>query len=168
MTEVGQDLDVVDLVETIEVDHALVETIEVDHALVEMTDHERCTKQLVGIVAMNVKYHLSQETINLFTVTIVFRIINQKEVTEVDQDLDVVDLVETIGVDHAFVETIGVDHALVETIDHERCTKQLVEIVAMNVKYHSNQKMVDQFIVQTVSKTIKKISKDYKNNNIII
>jgi len=52
--------------------------------------------------------------------------------------------------------------------DHERCTKQLVEIVAMNVKYHSNQKMVDQFIVQTVSKTIKKISKDYKNNNIII
>ena len=46
--------------------------------------------------------------------------------------------------------------------DHERCTKQLVEIVAMNVKYHSNQEIIDQFIAQTASKTIKKISKDYK------
>jgi len=65
-------------------------------------------------------------------------------------------------VDHALVETTEVDHALVETTDHGKCTKQLVEIVAMNVKYHSNQKITDQFIVQTVSKTIKKISKDYK------
>jgi hypothetical protein len=116
----------------------------------------------VEIVAMNVKYHSSQEMINQFIVMIVFRIINQNEVIEVDHALDVVDLVETIEVDHALVETTEVDHALVETIDHERCTKQLVEIVAMNVKYHSNQEIVDQFIAQTVSKTIKKISKDYK------
>jgi hypothetical protein len=111
----------------------------------------------VEIVAMNVKYHLSQEMISQFIVMIVFRIINQNEVIEVDHAL-----VETTEVDHALVETTEVDHALVETTDHGKCTKQLVEIVAMNVKYHSNQKITDQFIVQTVSKTIKKISKDYK------
>jgi len=129
-------------------------------------DHERCTKQLVEIVAMNVKYHLSQEMINLFTVMIVFKIINQKEVKEVVEDLVVeeqVVMAEMTEVDQVVMaEMTEVDHALVETTDHERCTKQLVEIVAMNVKYHSNQEMLDQFIAQTVSKTINKISKYYK------
>ena len=36
---------------------------------------------------MNVKYHLSQETINQFTVVIASKIINQKEVIEVVEDL---------------------------------------------------------------------------------
>ena len=37
----------------------------------------------------------------------------------------------------------------------ERCTMQLVQIVAMNVKFRSNQEMEDQFIVTIVSKTDK-------------
>ena len=40
-----------------------------------------------------------------------------------------------------------------ETIGHEKCTKQPVEIVAMNVKSHSNQKMLDQSIVMIASRT---------------
>ena len=126
-------------------------------------DHERCTKQLVEIVAMNVKYHLSQEMINLFTVMIVFKIINQKEVKEVVEDLVVeeqVVMAEMTEVDQVVMaEMTEVEE---EMTDLERCTKQLVEIVAMNVKYHSNQEMLDQFIAQTVSKTINKISKYYK------
>jgi len=129
----------------------------------EMTDLERCTKQLVEIVAMNVKYHLSQEMINLFTVMIVFKIINQKEVKEVVEDLVVeeqVVMAEMTEVDQVVMaEMTEVEE---EMTDLERCTKQLVEIVAMNVKYHSNQEMLDQFIAQTVSKTINKISKYYK------
>jgi|AP03_1055505.scaffolds.fasta_scaffold42489_1 hypothetical protein len=34
-----------------------------------------------------------------------------------------------------------------ETIDHEKCTKQPVETVATNVKYHSNQDKIGQFTV---------------------
>ena len=41
-----------------------------------------------------------------------------------------------------------------ETIGHGKCTKQPAEIVAMNVKSHSNQKMPDQFTVMTASRII--------------
>ena len=106
---------------------------------------------------MNVKYHLSQEMINLFTVMIVFKIINQKEVKEEVEDLVVEEQV-------VMAEMTEVDHALVEEemIDLERCIKQLAEIVAMNVKYHLNQETPDRFIVQTVSKIIKIINTNYK------
>jgi len=47
-----------------------------------------------------------------------------------------------------------------ETSDQEKCTKQCAQIVAKNVKYHSNLVQVqmethDQSIVETVTKTIK-------------
>ena len=40
-------------------------------------DQEKCTKQHAEIVAMSVKYHLSQEMINQFIVMIVFQIIKE-------------------------------------------------------------------------------------------
>ena len=81
---------------------------------------------------MNVKYHLSQDKTSQFIVMTASRIINQNEVTVV-----VADLVETVVV------------ADLEIDDHVKCTKQPVVIVAMNVKYHSNQVEKNQFIVMT-------------------
>ena len=50
-----------------------------------------------------------------------------------------------------------------EETDHlEKCTKQHVETVAMNVKYHLSQEILDQFIVQTALKTISEINSEYK------
>ena len=46
-----------------------------------------------------------------------------------------------------------------ETIDHEKCLMQNAEIVEMIVKYHSNQKKIDLFIVMNASKNIETISK---------
>jgi hypothetical protein len=106
-------------------------------------------------VATNVKYHLSQETINLFTVTIVFKIINQKEVKEETKEVVEEEQVVMAG-------TTEVDHDLVveeeEMTDLERCIKQPAEIVATNVKYHLSQEMLDQFTVPTASKIINRIS----------
>ena len=97
---------------------------------------------------MNVKYHLSQETINQFTVVIASRIINQKEVKD-DSEVEV---------QVAMEETTAVVEDL-EEIEHlEKCTKQLVEIVEMSVKYHLSQEMINQFIVMIVSRIIKEIN----------
>jgi len=114
-------------------------------------DLEKCTKQLVEIVEMSVKYHLSQEMINQFIVMIVSRIINQKEVKEVVEDLEV-------EVQAVMEETTAVVEDL-EEIEHlEKCTKQLVEIVEMSVKYHLSQEMINQFIVMIVFQIIKEIN----------
>jgi hypothetical protein len=100
---------------------------------------------------MNVKYHLSQETINQFTVVTASRIINQKEVKEVVEDLGV-------EVQVAMEETTAVVEDL-EEIDHlEKCTKQLVGTVVMNVKYHLSQETINQFTVVTALKIIDKIT----------
>ena len=110
----------------------------------ETIDHEKCIKQPVETVATNVKYHSNQDKIGQFTVMSAFQIISQK-------DENVHDLVEIEVVDD-LVEIEVVDD-LKE--DHERCTKQPVLIVAMNVKYHSNQKIPDQFTAMIASKIIK-------------
>ena len=111
---------------------------------------------------MNVKCHLSQDKTNQFTVMIVFQITSQKvEVTEVAVE----DLVVEVAVDDmaeieieeeelvAMEEIAAVEVALEET-DQERCTKPHVEIVAMNVKCHSNQVETSQSIVMTASRII--------------
>jgi hypothetical protein len=41
-----------------------------------------------------------------------------------------------------------------ETTDHEKCLMQNAQIVEMNVKYHSNQKRIDLFIAENVSRII--------------
>jgi len=117
----------------------------------EEIDHlEKCTKQLVETVVMNVKYHLSQETINQFTVVIASRIINQREVKD-DSEVEV-------AAEAAMEETTAVVDDL-EEIDHlEKCTKQLVETVVMNVKYHLSQETINQFTVVIALKIIDKIT----------
>ena len=42
--------------------------------------------------------------------------------------------------------------------DLEKCTKQLVETVAMSVKYHLSQEMINQFIVMIAFQIIKEIN----------
>jgi len=97
-----------------------------------------------------VKYHLSQETINQFTVVIASRIINQREVKD-DSEVEV-------AAEAAMEETTVVVEDL-EEIDHlEKCTKQLVETVVMNVKYHLSQETINQFTVVIALKIIDKIT----------
>jgi len=141
--------EVKEVVEDLEVEvQEVMEETTVVVADLEETDHlEKCTKQLVEIVVMNVKYHLSQETINQFIVTIASRIINQKEVVE-DLEVEVQEVME---------ETTVVVADLEETDHLEKCTKQLVEIVVMNVKYHLSQETINQFIVTIASRIINKL-----------
>ena len=73
MTEVVEDLGVEEQV-------VMAGTTEMDHDLVvegEMTDLERCIKQPAEIVVTNVKYHLSQEMLDQFTVQTASKIINR-------------------------------------------------------------------------------------------
>ena len=82
---------------------------------------------------------------------IVSKIINQKEVKEVVEDLEV-------EVQVVMEEITAVVEDLEEIDRLEKCTKQLVEIVAMNAKYHLSQETTNQFIVMIVSKIINKIT----------
>jgi hypothetical protein len=91
-------------------------------------DHGKCTKQLVEIVAMNVKFHLSQDKISQFIVPTVFQITSQKvEVTEVAvEDLVVMDDLVEIEMeeeDLAVMEEIAVTVIALEEIGHGKCTK---------------------------------------------
>ena len=108
---------------------------------------------LVETVVSNAKFHSSQGKINQFTVVTVFRNINHKT--------EEVDLVEEAQA----VEDLAAEEALAEeadlTEDHEKCTKQLVETVVKNVKFHLNQKETNQSIAVNVFKVIKEI----KNNH---
>jgi hypothetical protein len=68
------------------------------------------------------------------------------------------------------VETVAVVEDL-KTEDHEKCIKQPVETVVMNVKYHSSQDKINQSIVVIASRTIDQketivedISHFYTNN----
>ena len=111
--------------------------------------------QLVEIVEKNVKFHLNQDKTNQFIVTTASKTINQKEVTVEEADLaeTVVaeDLVDVEPEDMAETDVVAED--LEETDLHERCTKQHVQNVEQNVKFHSNQTEKSQFIVTTASKT---------------
>jgi predicted transcriptional regulator len=69
----------------------------------------------VVIVAMNAKYHLSQETLDLFIVENVFKIINQKKVVVVP-DLTEDQVVGEMTEDQVVVEMTE-DQVMVETIE---------------------------------------------------
>ena len=105
--------------------------------------------QLVEIVEKNVKFHLNQDKTNQFIVTTVSKITNQQEMTVVVADLAetavVVDLADVELADMVEIAVVVVD---LEEIDHHgKCTKQHVETVAMNVKYHLSQDKINQSIV---------------------
>jgi uncharacterized protein (UPF0276 family) len=112
--------------------------------------------QLVEIVEIHVRFHLSQDKTNQFIVTTVSKTINQKEVTVVEADLAetvvVEDLVEADVELADMAEITAVVEDLEETDHHERCTQLHAQNVEQNVKFHSNQMEKNQFIVTTVSK----------------
>jgi hypothetical protein len=93
----------------------------------------------------------------------VFQTINHKtEVALVAEDLAVE--VAQVAVEVAQVaEDLAAEAALAEEVtlieDHEKCTKQLVEIVRKNVKFHSNQEEISQSIAASVFKVIKETRK---------
>ena len=106
---------------------------------------------LVEIVVNNVKFHSSRDRINQFIAMNVFQSINHKT--------EEVDLVEEAQV----VEDLEVEEALVEEVDltedHEKCTRQLVEIVVRNAKFHLNQNKTSQSTAANVFKVIKETRK---------
>ena len=126
-----------------------------------MIEKERCLLQPVVTVEMNVKYHSSQKTTDLFIAENVSKSINHKKVVvalDLAEDRVMVEMTE----DQVMVEMTEVhpDSAEVqETRDQERCLLQPVVTVEMNVKYHSSQKTIDLFIAENVSKITDKISK---------
>ena len=124
--------------------------------------------QLVEIAEKIVRFHLSQDKTNQFIVTTVSKTTNQQETTVAEADLAdvaVEDMVETAVaedleeiemadvVPEDMAETTVAEADLEETDLQERCTKQNVQTVETNVKFHSNQMEKNQFIVTTVSKT---------------
>ena len=111
---------------------------------------------LVEIVVNNAKFHSSQDRTNQYTVVIVSRNINHKTEEEVDlaEEAQVAEVAEDLAAEEALAEEVDL------TEDHEKCTRQLVEIVVRNVKFHLNQKETNQSTAVSVFKVIKEI----KNN----
>jgi len=69
-----------------------------------------------------------------------------------DQVAMVEDQVAMVEDQVAMVKMTEVPDLLEETTDQEKCLPQLVVIVEMNVRYHSNQKKTDLFIAMNASK----------------
>ncbi len=112
-------------------------------------------------VETNVKYHSSLKTTDLFIVESASKITNLNAQVAV-RDLAVEVAVATVEeVLVMAVEALASEEAevldLVET-DQEKCILQPVATVEMNVKYHSNQKTIDQYIAKNVSRITDKIS----------
>ena len=114
--------------------------------------------QNVEIVEKIARFHLSLVMPNQFIVTIASKTINQKEATEVEVDLAETEAVVDLEVEAEveaqadMVEIAAVVEDLEEIDHHERCTKQPVETVAMNVKSHLSQDKTNQSIVMTASR----------------
>jgi len=105
---------------------------------------------LVETVANNAKFHSNQDKTSQSIATNVFQTINHKtEVALVAEDL----AVEVALVAEDLAVEVAEEAALTE--DHEKCTKQLVEIVRKNVKFHSSQDKTSQSIATSVFKIIK-------------
>ena len=100
---------------------------------------------------MNVKFHSSQKVTNQSIATNVFRNTNQKaEEAQVVEDLAVEEVL-------AEEEALAEDEDLTE--DHVKCTKLLVETAARHVKFHSSQKVTNQYIAANVFKVIEETKK---------
>jgi len=107
---------------------------------------------LVETVVSNAKFHSSQEETNQSIVANVFRSINHKtEAEDLVEEAQVAEVAEDLAAEVALAEEVDL------TEDHEKCTRQLVEIVVRSVKYHLCQNKTSQFIAMNVFKTIKEI-----------
>ena len=111
---------------------------------------------LVETVVNNAKFHSSQDRINQSTATNVSQSINHRaEEEDLAEEAQVVEVAEDLAAEEAQAEEVDL------TEDHEKCTRQLVETVARNVKFHLSQKEINQSTAVNVFKVIKEI----KNNN---
>lgn len=128
--------------------------------------------QLVEIVEIHVRFHLSQDKTDPFIVMSVFLTTDQNEVIAEEADLVDVEAEDLVDVEPADMEeTDVVAEDLEETDPHERCIQLHVQSVEQNAKFHSNQTEKSQFIVMTASKTrnqqeknVADISHFYTNN----
>ena len=71
------------------------------------------------------------------------------------EEAQVAEVAEDLAAEVALAEEVDL------TEDHERCTRQLVETVVRNVKFHLSQKETSQSIVVNVFKVIKEIKNNY-------
>ena len=111
---------------------------------------------LVETVVNNAKFHSSQDRTNQSIVVNAFRSINHRtEEEDLAGEAQVAEVVEDLAAEEALAEEVDL------TEDHEKCTRQLVEIVVRNVKFHLNQKETSQSTAVNVFKVIKEI----KNSN---
>ena len=99
-------------------------------------------------VASNAKFHSSQDKTSQSTVTNVFQSINQ-HLEEVQVAADLAEEVE------AMVEEAALEEEAALTEDHEKCTRQLVEIVVRIVRFHSSQDRTNQSTAMSVFQIIK-------------
>jgi acyl-coenzyme A thioesterase PaaI-like protein len=118
-------------------------------------DQEKCLPQHAVTVEMNVRYHSSQKTTDLFIAENVSKSINHKNAAVA---LDLV--VDRVMVEDQATEVPGLVEVQ-ETIDQEKCLPQHAVTVEMNVRYHSSQKTIDLFIAENVSKITDKTSKSF-------
>ncbi len=126
-------------------------------------DQEKCSPQHVVTVEMNVKYHSSQKTTDLFIAENVSKSTNHKNAAvALDLAVDRVMVEDQVTEVLVMVEDQVTEvPGLAETIDQEKCSPQHVVTVEMNVKYHSSQKTTDLFIAENVSKITDKTSKSF-------
>jgi len=71
------------------------------------------------------------------------------------EEAQVAEVAEDLAAEEALAEEVDL------TEDHEKCTRQLVEIVVKNVKFHSSQNKISQSTAMNAFKVIKEI----KNNS---
>ena len=110
---------------------------------------------LVEIAVNNAKFHSSQGRTNQSTATNVSQSINHKteEVDLVEEAQVVEDLEAEVAAEVVLAEEVDL------TEDHEKCTRQLVEIVVRNAKFHLNQNKTSQSTAANVFKVIKETRK---------
>ena len=113
--------------------------------------------QLVETVVSNAKFHSSQDKTSQSTVTNVFQSINQH--------LEEVQVAEDLAEEVALAEDLAEEVALAAeadlTEDHEKCTKQHVETVVMNAKFHLSQNRTSLYTARIVSRNTEEIKKYY-------
>jgi hypothetical protein len=104
-------------------------------------DQEKCLPQHAVTVEMNVKYHSSQKTTDLFIAENVSKSINHKNAAvALDLEVDRVMVEDQVTEVRVMVEDQATEvPGLVETIDQEKCLPQHAVTVEMNVKYHSRR-----------------------------
>ena len=103
------------------------------------------------IVAKIVKYHSSLDRINQSTAMIVFKIINRKT--------EEVQVAEDLAAEVAMAAEVALAAEAALTEDHEKCTKQPVETVVMNAKFHLSQNRTSLYTARIVSRNTKEIKK---------